>query len=468
MANRNNTKYKNIIVGIKDMITDGRGRMVYMDAFDNCINEIFGVPHFSRKLNGAYSNREIIDIIERVGSDCLYEIFTNKRLRGILKEMTEIDRRIHVLRKELRKQGKHGKRDKYDLKEYNWLRKTLKNSAKYMRDRFGIKNRRTAYKKRYKNITDVLRDRDDDFEFRSVAFGDDDYDDVFYSDDYEYNDSSRYDDEDDDDDYDETSELQDFEEMMNGRSSRRRSNRRRRRPSRSRRSSMDFDDEWSDEDDDDEDDEKFVDDDLEKKVDELSKNMMYLAETVQYLSNKSTNDSARIRNLRDHVVKDMRRQRCEEENGYNFAPDNMEFPKHAPNTKLETEVDIINDFIGKLGNDVITLKKNNKVMAEAMDKILEQQSNIVDTFNAILADDDDEDDVDYSVSEAFTHPKVVQQNSLDALVNHVQDPYEMDNDTKEDVVDEASISGTVGELIDKINKNTDSTGSSSNNEADNQ
>lgn len=438
MGARDNTKYKTIVAGIKAIVTNGRGKMVYMDAFDSCINEIFGVPHFSRKLNEAYSNREIIDIIERVGSDYLYEIFTNKRLRGIISEMTQMDRRIHILRKELRKQGKKGHRDKYDLKEYDWLRKTFKNSAKYMRNRFGIKNNKTAYKRRYKNISEVLKSRDDDYEFASFTFGDDDY-----YDDYDYDHRSYRDNYDDDyyddnsyDNYDDTSELQDFEEMMNGPRRRRVS---RTRPSRSRRL------EW----DDDDDDEylKFEDDDLEKKVDKLSDTIMYLSEAVQFLTNKSTHDSARIRNLRDYAVKDMRNHR---ENDYVSA---LGGTPRSTNVQLETEVGIITDFINKLGEDVIALKNNNKVMAEAMDRIIGQNADIIETFNAIFDDDEEdaEEEINYSVEAAFTKPKVV-GNSLNELVNHVEDPYEMD-DSEE--TSDGTVGVTVGELVDQINKSND-------------
>lgn len=452
---RDNTKYKIIVSGIKDIVTDGRGRMTYMDQFDSCIDEIFGVPHFSRKINGAYSNKEIIDIIERVGSEYLYDIFTNKRLRGILTEMTKMDKRIHVLRKDLRKQGKRGGRDKYDLKEYNWLRKTFKESAKYMRNRFGIKNNKTAYKRRYKNISEVLKNRDDDdYGFDSFTFGGyddfDDYNDRSYN---SYNDDYY-----EDDDYEDTSELQDFEMMMNGRKNNRSRSRRSRNST--RKSRYDFDDEWDDSDSfDDEDDDKFVDDDLEKKVNKIADNVMYLADAVQFLNNKSNYDSARIRNLRDYAVKDMRRNREESASNDDHWSLHDNYKKPHSNTTLETEIGIITDFVEKLGEDVTQLKKNNNLFVDALNKIINQNSEIVETFNAIFDDDDatdDSDDINYSVEGAFTKPKVVSK-TLDDLVNHIEDPYDHldDEDDAEVSTNSSEIGGTVRELVDQINKSND-------------
>ena len=445
-----NIKYKKIVLGIKTIVTDGRGHMTYMDAFDSVIYDIFGVEHFSRRLNDAYSNREIVDVIERVGSDILFEIFSNKRLRGIIKEMTDMDRRIHCLRKKLRKQGKKGKRDKYDLKEYNWLKKTLKESSKYMRNRFGIKSRRTAYKNRYKNISDVLKRDDDDYEFASVAFGDYGYDP--FDDDNDYFDNNRkyYEDDYDDeyDDYESTSELQDFERMMNGRPTRRRqaSN------SRRRNSRYNFDDPFED---DNEDDETFVDDELEDKVDALYDQMMYLSEKIQFLFNKSNHDSARIRNLSDYAVKDMR---FKEQHGFPFEPENerLTMPRQL-NAKPKTDIEVLTDFVQKLSNEVIENKKNNKVIAEAMDRILEQNSNIVEAFNSIFEDDDEDetDEISYSVEGLFNKPKTVNTNAIDELVNHVPDPYEMDDEEDGVNVVNNEVDGTVGELIDKINNSND-------------
>lgn len=479
--------YKVIVMGIREMITDTRGRKTKMDSFDRCIDEIFGVNHISRKISDVYTNRDIIDIINRVGMEYMFQLMNNPKLRSILKEMVEIDVRIVELRKEIKKQRrKNGKGEKYDIKEYNWLNKTFKKSASYLRDRFGIKNRRTAYKKRYRSINDNVLNRDDyDDEFSSVMFRNDDSDYDFdinpiyerdmYRDRYNdrkyddrYYDDDDYDDDFDEDDYenyrDGTSELQDFEYMMNGTIPRTvkpiRKKGRRTKPSRRSRLNYDLDVDYDD--DDDEPEEPMYVGDLDGQLTDLREQVSYLSDSIQFLINKDMYNSGRIQDLRNATVKLMNGKLVPpevdpdyDEAGYNFDEDRFKFPKGPSKTPEKTEISIITEFVDKLGKDVIDLKKHNNVLVDVINEMRKTQGVILD----VIADDFDDEDDDFDDDEIeepmndtlFTKPVIQEDgptNIIDAINSSAIEIKQISSDSADN--EEPLMSRE--ELIDEINR----------------
>lgn len=435
--------YKYVIYKTKKFVGGGCDKTKYMGSFDSCIFEIFGVSHFTRKMSEAYDNRDIMSAIDRVGLKYLIDIFNNNRLSNIFKEMIDIDYRMRELKKEIRKQSKKGKRDKYSVKEYQYLQNLYKKAGKYLRNKLGIKNARTAYKRRYRAINDVVGSRyyDDDF---SSIFMRDDYD--IMDDPYDI-DGDPY--EDDGYDYDESSDLEDFERMLHGRSTKPRGDRKR----------YDFDedeeeyvDEYDDIDDEDIDpyskpkrsrrkqNDYELDSEYDDRLDKLTDIVVNLSADVQALVNKD-----------EYVQRNFRPKQT-----VNLADMYPSFIHPLQEKRDEkTEMNIIIDFMSKLGDEINQIKGNSDLMKKALSQVIENQKDINDTFDAIFEDDEESEEVIQGQSsnepDVYYNPPVVEDNPLVQMMKNIEDPYEDDEAlTKEkSVVNPDRM--TREELIEKIN-----------------
>lgn len=353
--------HKFILYKIKKLVCDSRGRAAFINNFDNVIYEIFGVEHFSKKLNHVYSNRDFVAILDEVGVEYLLELTNNSKLYNIVHDLVEIDKRLVELRKEIKKSGKKDKRDKSLIKEFNYLTDIYKDSIKLMRKRFGIKNTKTAYKRRYHAVNDLLSESDYDYddEFTSILMKDDDFflggDD---DDDYEF------------DDYDSTSELDDFVRRMNG-SSRNSMHRGRKINSRN-----------YDEFDDDDDDEfetiprkryptpdEYGNDKLSKQVNTLTDTVEMLASSVQSMMNE-----------REYVQTTSRR------------------------IPIDNSTDALERALTAIHSELSVMKGDNKVIAHALDNVMQRQDDLTCVLGEMINDMDDDDD---DVSVVYGAPKVV-------------------------------------------------------------
>lgn len=404
--------HKFILYKIKKLVCDSRGRAAFINNFDNVIYEIFGVEHFSKKLNHVYSNRDFVAVLDKVGVEYLLELTNNSKLYNIMHDLVEIDARIIELRKQIRKSGKKNKRDKSLIKEFNYLTDIYKDSIKLMRKRFGIKNSRTAYKRRYHAVNDLLSESDYDYddEFTSILMRDDDF---FFGMDDDDDDDYEY------DDYESSSELEDFVRRMNG-SSRGASNRG--RSSRSR-DYVDFDD-----DDDDEFEtiprrkyvspDEYGNDRLSKQVDSLSDTVELLASSVQSMMNE-----------REYAQTTSRR-----------------VPLDDSNDSVEKALDAIHA-------ELSAMQSNNKVIAHALDNVLQRQDDLTgvigEMINDFVEDDGEESDVIYGTPQIVDSPvdinKYPDVNELPPVSEIMKMSAELDrmSPTREELIDLINQSGNV-------------------------
>lgn len=375
--------YKYIMYRIKKLICDGRGKIKYMVNFDVVIEEIFGVKNFSKHLNELYDTRDIIDLVDSLGLDTLYELLNNPQLFSIMDELTRIDARLKFIKKKLKKKDK---RDKYLIKEYNYLTKLFKDGVKYIRKRFGIRNASKAYKRKYRALNDILHgdDYDDDDGFSSILLRDDDY---------------FFDDDDDDDygeygrryvdtyDYDQGSVDDDFYEMLHGRDPRRRDSKGPKR----RRQAYDPIDEWNDDDEDDY--EEFIrKDKTEERVDHLTDIVTELSEGVQALL--SQNEYERRKRpiayeeaMRRYEAQDRERDRLLEKATSNNWDDEDEDDEPATDMSDETL-----KLVQQIAAQVEAIGKNTARHEEVIQVMARQQMEINDFLDALMSDDEEEDD----------------------------------------------------------------------------
>ena len=412
---KNNVKYKFVLYKIKKLVSDSRGKLRYVNNFDNVIDDVFGVPNVARKMSRIYDNSDYIELLDRIGLDYLLEIFNSSRLFDIFSEMIAINYRIEMLKKQIKKDNKKGKRDKSLIKEYNYLSKLYRDSVKLMRKRFGIKSSKNAYKRQFRSLNDfVHRYDDDEDDFTSILLRDDDF---FFEDDDD--DEYTLSELDNDDDYYETSELEDFERMMNG--GRRPSHNRRRKPT-SRRPIQNIDDfDLDEEDDDDEYSESGANEEVLKQMNALAHTVQDLSSTVQAMA------------MRDEYQQTTVNRQMK---GYDVHPDQP------------SEISILTEFVGKLSKELVSVKSDNKVIAKALDESLENQNKIMNYLNSLVFEDDDD-----SETEVVTNPPVMNDTNEDILekVNRFPDVYE---ELQKDQINEKTegVPETVEELIDMINQ----------------
>lgn len=447
--------YKFIIYKMKLLVTDSRGRLRYLESLDNILYDIFGVKNTMKKINNAYDPREISGLIDNLGVNVLLQLFNSGKMYKILEDLVQINYRMNELKKDIRKQSRKDKRNKDDVKEYNYLMDLYKKSIKYIRNKFGIKNTKTSYKRKYQSLSNIVKNKgygdwDDDDSFVSILMRDDDY----YFDD---------DDEDDDDDFDpDTTELEDFVNMLHGKSNRRK-----------RKSSYyddDDDDNMSLFDDDDEDDEDYhdeyvrprkrksyetpsIDGELHDQLNVLTDTVADLSSAVQHLMMKDEYNA--VQRKRDAALRqDLNRKllnidevesRYDEQVAYGHAYNSNVNNVNA--TPVGKELEILTDLVGKLQSDQLKFREHQKTVAEALDYMIQKQNGmdkfITEVFGS-LDEDDDDDEYDEEVDAGFTRPIVRDGNSRPKV--STRDRYYEDD---EDDPNKLSLSRE--ELIDLIN-----------------
>ena len=436
--------YKHIMYRIKKLICDGRGRLKYMTNFDVVIEEIFGVKNFSKNINELYDTRDIIDLVDTLGLETIYELLSNPQLFSIMDELTRIDARLKFIKKKLKKKDK---RDKYLIKEYNYLTKLFKDGVKYIRKRFGIRNAAKAYKRKYRALNDILHGDDDDDEgFSSFLLRDDDYffDDDDDEDDYgEY--SRRYVDQ---YDYDQGTIDDDFYEMLHGRDPRRR------QPSRqeSRRAKSRFDaiEDWNDDDEDDY--EEFMrKDETEKRVDHLTDLVTELSEGVQALL--SQNEYERRKRpiayeeaMRRYEAQDRERDRLlDEATSNHWNDDDDDDEELATDMSGETL-----KIVQRIAAQVDEINRNYSRHEEVIQVMAKQQMEINDILDSLLEDDEDYDD-----ESAIPIPKASEPITEDAAFN---EPQIVDITPTEEDIEKMSREEMVDAINSSIPETKDPTG----------
>lgn len=208
--------YKFILLRTKELICDDMSRPRFMASFDRIVNDLFGVPKFSRKIANSYDNRDVCAIVDLVGVENLIKIYDNNYYYSVINELVMVDYQIRMTCKELSKQKKNDSKQRKNLmKKKNYLIDLYRKALKHLRKLLGIKNAETAYKRNFQLLNGLVKQRDyDDFGFE-LGFDDP------YDDDYTFGNSFNGFDRRFADDYDSTSPLEDFVREMNGNPTRR-------------------------------------------------------------------------------------------------------------------------------------------------------------------------------------------------------------------------------------------------------
>lgn len=391
-------KAKFLLYKIKNLIRDGRGKLVYADAFDMVINDIYGVKHLVRNINDLYDNRDVIATLDECGIDTMVKMFSNPRLSNILVELVEAKYMMEDLRKDIRKQAnKRGRRSKNDIKKYKFLSDRYKRGSKFLRKRLGIKSVKTAYKSHFK----ALNELDDNYNNRGFFNQDDD---DFFSDDwgdfsYDYDD---YDDE-DEDDYYSTSELDDFCKMMTGKNPRDDLRRRKEAIRQSARRKSRYDDFDFDYDDDEDEDAQYsriskeITEDVDDRIDKVADTVAELSEAVNAMLNKNEYERNCSRRQRAVNVDDL-------------PDDYLINLKHGNPPDQPSDQEIYNDFVKKLSDDVVDIRKLSYAMASRIDELTETQNDIIDAYNDLIDDDSDETEVVVDQNQSSSRPNVYANN----------------------------------------------------------
>lgn len=439
---KSSVTYKFILYKMKMLVTDHRGKLRYLESLDNILYDIFGIKNTMKKINNAYDPREISGLIDNLGVNVLLQLFNSGKMYKIMEDLVQINYRMNELQKEIRKQSRKDKRDKDDVKEYNYLMDLYKKSIKYIRNKFGIKNSKTSYKRKYQSLNNIVKhkgydDWDDDESFVSILMRDDDY----YFDDYD----------DDDDDFDpSTSELEDFVNMMNGN---RKKSRRRNKIS----SYYDDDDDNLSIFDDDDDDESYerrprvkvpsydsyeklppsIDDGLYQQLSTLTDTVADLSSAVQHLMMKDEynavqrkRDVALRRDLNRQLVNIDEVERYEQDYQYHKQP-------YCNQPPINKEVEVLTDLVGKLQDEQARYRNDQKTIAEALDYLINEQDGLKQFLSDIMESDED-DNYEENVESGFIRPII-------------RDQYYSDIDSVDSYYENSSESMSREELIDMIN-----------------
>jgi len=298
MAARSDVLYKFVLFRMKELICDDRMRPRYMGSFDRVIEDLFGVPSFSRKIANMYDNRDVRAVIDMVGLDYLMTILNNHHYFTVIEELIRVDHQIRHLKGINKKRERKGKRSKYLIKKYNYFLDLYDDSLKELRKLLDIKNPKTAYKNQFQTLNDLVHRgrRNKDYDDDLFAFDWDD-DDLFSMDDpYESNIGSRW----LRDEYDGSSPLEDFINALNERRASKKSPSRTRQPRRERDSQKEslYDDYFDPYDNSplereeyyEEDDSSQEVDEVESKINRLTDCVMDLSSTVNALVNSNEYD----------------------------------------------------------------------------------------------------------------------------------------------------------------------------------
>lgn len=359
--------YKFLLSKIKKLVKSQRGELKYMQNFDNIIHDIFGVKHFTKKINELYDRRDLICVIEDVGSKELMAIMNNSRYYDAMRELVMVNHRMETLKKVVHKQRKKGKSYKKFSEEYEYLLKLYKKSIKRFRKFLGIKSTKTSYKKKYSSLNSIVKNDYDDDRYSGLLDDDDfenDYDDDYY----------------DDDDYESNTEFDEYVKRSS-RGNRKKSNTTRRRVS-SQYDDFDLDDDF----DDDEDEEyprsvPSMDDRAIAQLNNLTDTVSELAGAVQSLMNKNEYESSQRRKMMYQEPEIPR---------YQYSPDRLR--PSGTNVDVNKEVAILTDFMGRMSDEQVRMKDNQKTMARALDQIINNENKIMSALAGAADDDDSVDD----------------------------------------------------------------------------
>lgn len=262
------TLLKFVVRQIKLLVSDPTGDTVYIHAFDRVFEDIFGYSHFSRKISESSTDGEILNIINRIGMRQIVDVLKSSKLCGILRELTLLQYDVSKLRRKAKRKHQKGIRDRELIKEYNYCIKLYEKGIRAFRRRIGLKGgSKKAYKRKWNGVRSMINDNRGNEEWGSLdSLFDDEYDDYYY---------------DDEDDYEDTSELQDFVRMIEGG----KSNRKRRGRSAHRHDDdidFDFESLYDEEDDDDYEEEESRSNltETDKKLDKILSAMTVLSDRI--------------------------------------------------------------------------------------------------------------------------------------------------------------------------------------------
>lgn len=440
---KSSVTYKFILYKMKMLVTDNRGRLRYLESLDNIFYDVFGIKNTMKKINNAYDPREISSLIDNLGVNILLQLFNSGKMYKILEDLVQINYRMNVLKKDIRKQSRKDKRDKDDVKEYNYLVDLYKKTIKYIRNKFGIKNVKTSYKRKYQSLNNIVKNKgysdywdDDDESFASILMRDDDY---YFSDL-----------DDDDEDFDDsTSTLDDFVKMLHeeqGISSR--------KPRRKYHDSFDDDDENLSMFDDDEEDYEYsyrskryakkneyeeippsIDDGLHEQIADLTDAVADISSAVQHLLMKDEYDS--VQRKRDVALRDdlnrqlMHMEELErEDDSLKYCPSPSKDDNIPP---LDKEVEILTSLVGKMQKDQTKFRSEQKSVSKSIEYLINMMGEFAQKqdilAHAIFDDIDDEET-------AFSEPVVRDDESNDGL--QIDQYYEEDDEepmSREELVD---------------------------------
>ena len=201
--------YRFCVYQIRALVSNTRGKPIYMSSFDKIVEDIYGVKKFSRRIATSYDDDVVIHLIDRVGLQSLCKLLQSSKFCAVITDMINIDNDISELKRSIRKARDKGKPSKNLAKEYNYLTKLYCKGIKNIKKHLGIKDGRYAYKHKYAALRDFAGKNgyyDDEgmwnSSFMDFNFYDDDYD-SWYD---EWAEDDSY----DDDDYSDSNKLQDF------------------------------------------------------------------------------------------------------------------------------------------------------------------------------------------------------------------------------------------------------------------
>lgn len=406
---------KFILTKIKKLVIDRYGRMSYIDNFDEVIYDIFNYKHLGRKLDECRSDRDTAYLLTDFGFKQIMIVCNTPKIYAAIAELISINIRQNEIKKEFKKaQKKNKKKDKDLVKELEYITELYKDGLKVIRKKLGISKKSSSYKKRYSNLSDLVKTRDS----------------VFYEDDDEYGILMYSDDDDEDDFYDDDAETE-FERFRKKFGLGDSSQKRKKKVKPLKRSLLDDDDDEDFEDDYDlDDDDEDFEDDVSKKIDKLFKQVSMLSSTVQQLVQTQTDI-----NQNDAYVIEKARL-----NGklppYHYSDPRTQTMVNQDSLNLSTNDDTKNQnkILVRLVEDVQNIGSAVRDITKVQKAMMETQDEIVDFMNAITEDDDE--NIVVQETEAFGYAPSQNREAVRAHYKNLDhDPDGMENLTRAELID---------------------------------
>ena len=196
LSNDSLVMLKFIMSNLKKIVSNSIGDPTYMKNFDEIINDIFGVKHFTRRLNNCYDNKDTISILNEIGVTTLMTIVNSPIMLSTFEELIVMNLQIYAVNKTLKRQEDKGKKkDKQLVKELQYLLDTYKEAIKALRKKFGV-SKKKSYKKKFSAVNALIDTKRGGFSyydndgFSTSVFDSDDDD--FYDEDDDGDGMSRY------------------------------------------------------------------------------------------------------------------------------------------------------------------------------------------------------------------------------------------------------------------------------------